>query len=243
VGIIGGSAYDYLAYVSYVREKKWGRDDLKIILFDSITSFVAVLVFTIVFASLGALVLQPKQEIPAGTDLLSLQAQFVTPLFPALKYVYFVGAFLAVFGTLYGTVEVAPAIAREILPNVRTGKLRMIAVLWVCGVAGVFLAGSISFRVLPGLITFLTPANLFTGVLASGFVCLLVIWADLKWLPAADRMPMPFMILNGIGGVMFLALGVKGYYDFGSVVALWIFVGTIFAGLIAAVVINRGRKG
>src|SRR5687768_11019081 len=57
VGIIGGSAYDYLAYVSYVREKKWGRNHLKILLFDSVTSFVAVLIFAIVFASLGALIL------------------------------------------------------------------------------------------------------------------------------------------------------------------------------------------
>src|SRR6185369_17919728 len=25
VGVIGGSSYDYLAYVSYLRDKRWGR--------------------------------------------------------------------------------------------------------------------------------------------------------------------------------------------------------------------------
>jgi hypothetical protein len=238
VGIIGGSAYDYLAYVSYVREKNWKRADLKILLFDSISSFVAVLIFTVVFASLGAIILQPQEQIPTGTDLLSLQAQFVTPIFPALRHVYFVGAFLAVFGTLYGTIEVAPAIAREItasmIPSVDARRIRTVAILWVCTVAAIFLTINIITGAAPALVVLLTPANLFTGVLACGFVCLLAVWADYKWLTAADRLPWPLVVLNVLGGITFLLLGVKAYLDIGSWIAVAIFVGTICAGLAAA---------
>jgi hypothetical protein len=246
VGIIGGSAYDYLAYVSYVREKNWDRRALKTILFDSIFSFVAVLIFTAVFTSLGALILRPQQQIPSGTDLLSLQAQFVTPIFPALKYLYFLGAFLAVFGTLYGTIEVAPAIWREIAlamnPNIHPTKGRNAAVLWVCLVAAAFLVINLGRGNLPALVAVVTPANLFTGVLACGFVCLLAVWADYKWLPREDRMPIALTTLNVVGGLAFLILGLKGYFDYGSALAWWIFAGTFLVGLVAARFLGGNSK-
>jgi hypothetical protein len=195
-----------------------------------------------VFASLGALILRPQEQIPAGTDLLSLQAQFLTPMFPALRYLYFAGAFLAVFGTLYGTIEVAPAIWREIAmaidPRFDVGKVRVWALVWVCATAALFLIVNIARGALPGLVGILTPANLFTGVLACGFVCLLSVWADLKWLSAADRLPIPLIILNGIAGVLFLVLGIKAYIDIGSWIAVAIFLGTICAGFVAAVLLR-----
>jgi Mn2+/Fe2+ NRAMP family transporter len=247
VGIIGGSAYDYLAYVSYIREKRWNRESLRIILFDSITSFVAVLVFTAVFTSLGALILRPQHQIPTGTDLLTLQTQFVTPIFPALKYLYFVGAFLAVFGTLYGTIEVAPAIWREIgmalNPKIDVHKGRSRVVLWVCVVAAFFLGLNLARGNSPALISIVTPANLFTGVLACGFVCLLSIWADFRWLDRADRMSIPLIVLNALGGVAFLGLGVKGYFDYGSAGAWMIFAGTLLGGLLFAEFMRRRAKG
>jgi hypothetical protein len=246
VGIIGGSAYDYLAYVSYVREKNWKRSDLKILLFDSITSFVAVLIFTIVFASLGALILRPQEVIPAGTDLLSLQSQFLTPLFPALRYVYFVGAFLAVFGTLYGTIEVAPAIWREVAlafnPKFNVAKVRVLALGCVCATAAVVLVLGIARGTGFALLAILTPANLFTGVLACGFVCLLSVWADFKWLDRADRMPFVLIVMNAIAGLAFLALGIKAYLDYGSMAALLIFAGTILAGLFGGVALPDSHQ-
>lgn len=246
VGIIGGSAYDYLAYVSYVREKNWKRSDLRILLFDSVTSFVAVLIFAVVFASLGALILRPLEQIPAGTDLLSLQAQFLTPIFPALRYLYFAGAFLAVFGTLYGTIEVAPAIWREVAlaldPKFDLRGVRVWALAWVCATAALFLILNIARGAVPGLVAILTPANLFTGVLACGLVCLLSVWADFKWLSTADRLPAPMIILNTVAGVAFLALGAKAYFDYGSIAALFIFAGTIVAGLVAAVALRNRLK-
>jgi Mn2+/Fe2+ NRAMP family transporter len=246
VGIIGGSAYDYLAYVSYIREKGWIRSDgawLRPILFDSVLSFVAVLLFTIVFTVCGALILQPQHQIPAGTDLLTLQSQFLTPLFPALKHLYFLGAFLAVFGTLYGTIEIAPAILHEMAEafEIRCSpRIRFIAVGWVCALALVVLVVSLARKGdPPALIVILTPANLFTGVLACGCVCLLSVWTDLKFLKPELRMPLILTGLNVFGGLVFVLLGLKGYWDYSAAYSGIIFAGTLLAGLGAAILLRR----
>src|SRR6266498_2675466 len=161
VGVIGGSGYDYLAYVSYLRDKRWGqagratatraeleaaatdaahinRRWLRAVAVDSTLSFLAVLIFSSVFVACGTVILGPQHKIPGGTNLLALQAEFVTPVFPWLKYVYFVGAFLTIFGTLYGTIEVAPAVLREIAFAFHPGyaaahasRIRSLAVGWV----------------------------------------------------------------------------------------------------------------
>src|SRR5439155_9408909 len=138
VGVIGGSGYDYLAYVSYLRDKRWGqagratataaeleamaRDTahinrrwLRAVAVDSALSFLAVLMFSGVFVACGAVMLGPQHKIPGGSNLLALQAEFVTPIYPWLKCVYFAGAFLTIFGTLYGTIEVPPTALREVL--------------------------------------------------------------------------------------------------------------------------------
>src|SRR5204863_173533 len=160
VGVIGGSGYDYLAYVSYLRDKHWGqagraiatapelaavahdrshinRRWLRAVAVDSVMSFFAVLIFSAVFVACGAVILRPQHQIPAGSNLLALQAEFVTPIYPWLKHVYFVGAFLTIFGTLYGTVEVAPTVWRELAyafdPGCATrhaSRLRLLALSW-----------------------------------------------------------------------------------------------------------------
>ena len=160
VGVIGGSGYDYLAYVSYLRDKNWGqagraiatapelataaqdrshinRRWLRAVAVDSVMSFFAVLIFSAVFVACGAVILGPQHLIPAGSNLLALQAEFVTPIYPWLKHVYFAGAFLTIFGTLCGTVEVAPTVLRELVhafnPDCalrHARRLRRIAVSW-----------------------------------------------------------------------------------------------------------------
>jgi hypothetical protein len=143
VGVIGGAGYDYLAYTSYLRDKKWGnaapvgdqtpvgnriasanagarpadeqslRQWLRAPLIDCTLSFAIVLVFTAVFVASGKLVLGPQHEIPGDGAFLEYQARFVTSLHPWLYPLYAVGAFLTMLGTLYGTLEVAPTILRE----------------------------------------------------------------------------------------------------------------------------------
>jgi tellurite resistance protein TehA-like permease len=65
----------------------------------------------------------------------------------------------------------------------------------------------------PLLLTILTPANLFTGVLLCGLLCLLNLWMDQRFLPKALRLPRWLWLFNVIAGLVFLALGIKGYWD------------------------------
>lgn len=270
VGVIGGSGYDYLAYVSYLRDKRWGRAGggvatdaeleamaanpqdmnrrwVRAVWIDCTLSFAAVLLFSAVFVVCGAVILGPQHKLPSGSNLLALQAEFVTPIYPWLKYVYFVGAFLTILGTLYGTIEVAPTVLREMAramnPALATrlaGPLRHWSVLWVGAGGFVVLAFSFGFHVTsglenpPGLIALLTPANLFTGVLSCGLICLLSLWSERRFLPPALRTSVTLTLLTAVAGAIFLALGLKAYWDHGGLMALAILGGTLAVGLIAA---------
>jgi hypothetical protein len=278
VGVIGGSSYDYLAYVSYLRDKEWGRAGMRLTpaaqldslnsearrtawqwlrapLVDCTLSFLAVLIFMAVFLALGTAVLGPQHKVPAGTNLLSLQAEFVTGVHPWLKYIYFSGAFLAVLGTLYGTIEVAPTIVRELVMAFDSSgvsrvnpNLRRWTVAWVGFGGMIVLLGSFVHHVAssganrttpPGLIAILTPANLFTGVLGCGLVCLLNIWMDRRFLSAHWRMRWPLRLLSVLAAVVFVALGLKGYWDHSGWIAFLILAGTLALGWIGARVAAR----
>jgi hypothetical protein len=270
VGVLGGSGYDYLAYISYLRAKHWGRAGgdiadraqlmdmakdpehgnrrwLRALWADSVLSFLAVLLFAAVFVACGAEVLGPQHKIPGGTNLLSLQAEFVGPFYRWLRPLYFVGAFLAIFGTLYGTIEVAPAVLREFVEAFRPGsaarlapRVRFWSVAWV-GLGGfVILTWSFISHLRrgtgtpPGLIALLTPANLFTGVLGCGLICLLSGWADWRVLPPELRMALPLRTLNAVAALVFLALGFRGYWDHGGWTSFATLVGTLAAGWLMA---------
>jgi Mn2+/Fe2+ NRAMP family transporter len=269
VGIIGGSSYDYLAYVSYLRDKGWGRagagiistDTLKatdaatrasahrwlrVPLIDCTLSFATVLLFTAVFVICGAKVLGPQQQVPDGSNLLSLQAQFVTAVHPWLRHVYFAGAFLAVFGTLYGTIEVAPTILRELATALNPAavdkhraNLRRWAIAW-SGWGAVLLLIACMVRQIaggagqpPALIALLTPANLFTGVLGCGVICLSNVWME-RFIPAGQRMSLLLGLLNIGAAVIFTALGFKAYWDHSGYLAFGLLAGTLVAGITGA---------
>jgi Mn2+/Fe2+ NRAMP family transporter len=268
VGVIGGSSYDYLAYSSYLREKGWGNAShlharannhpapvdqrwLRAPLVDCTLSFIAVLLFTVVFVACGATVLGPQQQVPSGSNLLTLQSAFVSTVYPWLRTLYFAGAFLAIAGTLYGTIEVGPTILRELVlayrPNLderRLQPLRRLAILWAglgaLGILGVTVAWQIvSGNPPPGLVAILTPANLFTGVLGCGLVCLLNPWMDARFLPRHLRMPLSLIVLNGLAALLFLFLGLKAYWDHGGIRSLLLLVGTLAAGWTSAWALER----
>jgi len=272
VGVIGGSSYDYLAYVSYLRDKQWGRAGMAVTstaqldsfspearratwqwlrapLIDCTLSFLAVLIFMAVFLALGTAVLGPQHKVPAGMNLLSLQAEFVAGVHPSLKYIYFSGAFLAVLGTLYGTIEVAPTVFRESMlafdaNTLRlTPKLRRWSLAWV-GFGGMIVllgsfvhhiaSGGTGAKTPPGLIAILTPANLFTGVLGCGLVCWLNVWIDRRFLSANWRMRWPLSFLSAFAAFLFVALGLKGYWDHSGWIAFLILAGTLALGWVGA---------
>jgi hypothetical protein len=279
VGVLGGSGYDYLAYVSYLRMKQWGRAGrrltdaseleamakdpehvnrqwLRALWIDSVLSFLAVLIFSAVFVACGAVVLRPQHQVPGGTNLLQLQAEFMHPLYSWLQPLYFVGAFLAIFGTLYGTIEVAPAVLRELVEAFRPGaserfgsQLRFYSVAWA-GMGGLlilvfsFLSHFASGAATPpGLIALLTPANLFTGVLGCGLICLLSAWTDRRILPAGLTMTWLLRCLNALAAAVFLALGLKGYWDHSGWKAFAILAGTLGMGLLTAALARSSLSG
>ena len=63
------------------------------------------------------------------------------------------------------------------------------------------------------LLAILTPVNLFTGVLSCGLICILVIWMDRSRLPPGLQPPMWLTAMNVVSALVFLGLGVKGYWD------------------------------
>ena len=86
----------------------------------------------------------------------------------------------------------------------------------------------------PGIvIAILTPANLFTGVLFCGIICFLVLWMDHRFLPKSLRMGFPLMFLNLASGVIFLALGLKGYWDDQS---RWVAIGGMLTIIVVSIV-------
>lgn len=276
VGVIGGSGYDYLAYVSFLRNKQWGaaggpvlsdaavnqiaqdphhsvRSWLIAPFVDASVSFGIVLFFSAVFLACGTEILRPQHKLPAGDNLLTLQAEFVSLGSPRLRPMYFAGALLAMLGTLYGTIEVAPTVAREVMRGFDREHLERPSFhRWVTGwvgAGGLLVLGYSLFAYLrsgterpASLIEMLTPANLLTGVLACGIISWLSIDADRRHLPSALR-PRPWLVvLNAVGGLLFLLVGFKAFWDHGGTFSLGalLVIGVISVALAAG--ISRRRK-
>jgi hypothetical protein len=280
VGVIGGAGFDYLAYTSWLREKQWGvlpqRANSATLaqmaadpqhevrrwtiapMLDSAVSFALVVAFSAVFVASGALILGPNQLVPDEENMLNQQARIFTAVHPWLVPLYVLGAFLTMIGTLYGTLEIACAIADEIVRSFVTGwnrerarRLKRVVVAW-CGVLALGILGwlfarqanvfdqpakSASADALSAgdsrdtsdssavqdapmarpkprvLLAILTVVNLFTGVLSCGLICFLVLWMDRRYLPRALQPPLWLVGLNLLSGLVFLALGLKGYWD------------------------------
>lgn len=249
VGVIGGAGFDYMAYTTWLRDKHWGlaaagpgtaerldeiaRDSahpvrawIRAPLADCTLSFVVVVAFSAVFVASGVVVLGPNHEIPTDKNLLNLQAKFVTSIHPWLLPIYVAGAFLTMFGTLYGTIEIAHAILAEMVRTVHPDlasrharRIKRIAIAW-CAVGAYGALGWMFFYTYFGgadqprvLMAIMTPVNLFTGVLGCGLFCLLLPWMDWRFLPRPLWMPAWLAGLNLLSAGIFLSLGVKGYWD------------------------------
>jgi hypothetical protein len=281
LGAIGGAGYDYLAYTSYIRDKQWGNatpfghagqfendgapvaapppslDDqtlrqwIRAPLIDCTLSFVIVLLFSVVFVASGKLVLGPVRQIPSSDTYLDYQAQFVTHIHPWLYPLYVAAVFLAIAGTLYGTLEVAPVVLRETGMAVRRGwlarggarQMRLLAISWCAGIALVVVATYFVYQLNIGeakpfdSMALLIPANLFTSVFACGVICVLNPWVDRR-LPAKHRMPRALVALNVIGGIGFIVAALRGYWDYAGWQAMAILIGILIFGVVATWLVN-----
>ena len=87
------------------------------------------------------------------------------------------------------------------------------------------------------LLAILTPVNLFTGVLACGLICFVVIWMDRRWLPPALQPPIWLTTMNLVSAAVFFGLGLKGYWDNENrVIVVCCMVGIFVLAMIVAIV-------
>lgn len=91
----------------------------------------------------------------------------------------------------------------------------------------------------PALVAILTPANLFTGVMGCGIICLLSLWTNRRFLAPAWRMPAWLVAANALAGVAFLGLGLYGYWQHSRALAFVILAATLGVGWLAAAVLSR----
>ncbi len=158
-------------------------------------------------------------------------------------------------GTLYGTLEVAPTILREGWralsgkPSGSPDRQRRLT-LQAVGLGGEAVLVLLFFHQLQGaknqpetLVALLTPANLFTGVLACGLISWLAIWSDHRFLPRSLRPPWILRALLALGGALFFTLGTVAYAKLGPFKALAVFTGTLAIGwaVAAFAAANPGR--
>ncbi|MBC8354978.1 MAG: Nramp family divalent metal transporter [Planctomycetes bacterium] len=89
------------------------------------------------------------------------------------------------------------------------------------------------------LLAILTPINLFTGVLSCGLICIVVIWMDRRVLPSGLQPPKWQIAMNVLSAVVFLALGLKGYWDNEHrIIVVCSMVGIFVIAMVVAKVIN-----
>ncbi len=243
---IGGQSYDYLAYVSFLREKRWGyaasgpansdelagvaaqndhwaRKWVRAALIDTVASFAMVVLVAACFSILGTVLLQPRHLVPDGVNLLNYQATFLTTLSPWLLPMYKISVFFAFFGILYGGPEILYRLFYEYgrtlgkwQVHLQGTKLRWAVIVWVLG-GGLLILWLTSLFPSIDLLDIVTPAGIYTGVLLCGFYCFANLWVDWKYLPSGLRMSKTLMAANLAAGLLFMALGLKALWDYDQI--------------------------
>jgi hypothetical protein len=229
LGAVGGGVQDYVGYVGFLREKRWGaagqidggpaglsRDPsvvkrglswLRAPALDTALSFGSVLLITVCFMILGAAVLHPRGLVPTDADLYSQQSQFLGVIHPSLIWVYKAGVFFAILGAIYGAFPLYARTTYETAAAVWPGRAWNLERLrtWV-----------ILYSALGGLLLILTGYKTvviarvvapFAGVLGCGLWCLAMVWVERTQLPAAYRMSRWLFAATIAAGIIMTAVG------------------------------------
>ena len=238
LGAVGGGTFDYLGYIGMLREKNWGlsgktpvsREILQNVsdeqvsrakiwtraaLLDIVVSFTSVVLVTLLFAGLGAVLLHPEQTIPDDKSLLSKQEGFLEPLHPQLRWLYVAGVFLAFIGTLYGAFEIyrytVVESARALLPrwtqteHIRTWRKLTVVYCYGGGMITIWLPAGIAGNVIDRM----TFGAVFGGATLCGLWCLAMLWTDSTRLPQRLRMNRGLQVVTLVAGISMTALGVQ----------------------------------
>jgi len=248
VGIIGAGLPAYIGYLGFLRDKRWsffqsawichhrvdgkfraidlsednvrrGRLWLMPVRIDVGLSFLCVFVFSAAFMVLGADLLHPRQLIPDKMDLVNYQAVFLTELHPWLLYLYQVGIFAAIGGTVFATFDVWSQTAYEtLLPIVKQpDQLEFRRVKsWVMGwsviVGLVVMWAGLYWPPLSNPVSIVQIPALIGGATGCGLWCLGVWYVDRVNLPEGLRLKTWQQGLLIGSGLSLTALGLIGSY-------------------------------
>ncbi len=194
------------------RGKIWLRAPIT----DIVVASICVGLFTLAFMTLGAVILSPAHQVPGNINLLNYQATFLTRLSPALKYVYSLGVFMAIFGTIYGAFEIHTRTVYEcalaLFPRASSIPLRKfrLPVVIYCLIGGLSLI-LLSSKPPNELVQ---PAAILGSVFTCGLWCFAMIWTDRNFLPKAYQMKTWMKYLLLVVGIILTGFGVRAIYDY-----------------------------
>ncbi len=178
-------------------------------------SFLCLLIFTVCFYLLGANLLHSNELIPDDKDLLSHQATFLTQLHPSLLYLYQIGIFVAIWGSIHGAFELFVRTAYECItplsPRFRGIPLKSVR-RGVIAYVGTF--SLVFLFVFDDPISLLTLPLIVGGVFTCGLWCFAMIWTDRRFVPKTYQMKTTLLVLTIISGVVMTSLGTKALWSY-----------------------------
>jgi len=161
ISAIGGASFDYLAYLSFLRDKKWGASSVGVLprealeeisaqknhvarvwlraaVIDTVVSFVVIAFLSACFSILSTVVLAPEHVVPKNEQLLNHQAEFLSAVAPWMVPIYKGAIFAAFLSILYGGPELGFRVVVEYLNSTSRfrnrfpeRRLRWLFIAWV----------------------------------------------------------------------------------------------------------------
>ena len=246
VGLIGAGLPAYVGYLGFLRDKRWsffqekrishhrdqeefrpidmdpenvarGRKWLLPIRIDVGLSFFCVTIFSIAFMILGADLLHPRELVPDKMNLVNYQAEFLTQLHPSLLYLYQVGIFAAIGGTVFATFDVWTKTTYEsLLPIVNAPemleyqKVKRVIMIWCISVGLIVMWVGLYWEPLRNPVSIVQVPALIGGAFGCGLWCLGVWWVDRENLPPGLRLQGWQQMLLIASGLILTVLGIVG---------------------------------
>jgi len=238
LGALGGGIQDYVGYNQMLQEKRWGltgyvdklfnfytgikrgrldvpsndklKGWLKVAAFDTSMSFFMVFIVTLPAIILTVEILRPMQKLPSGLSFVEAQVLWLAATLGSwAAFLWWLGAFFALWGTFYGLWEVYAWTIYSMLRNTFPARLKGLTMnkvrlyLWIY----LLIVGNILFVTgasLPILAAFATAAtHLFA--LALWGIALLVL--NNLYLPKEYR-PHPLITaVTAVGSAVYLVYG------------------------------------
>ncbi|MEM0453195.1 MAG: Nramp family divalent metal transporter [Sulfolobales archaeon] len=186
-----------------VKLNAWRRAPLLTVLI----GFIALWISTTPAIILSIEVLRPQHLIPSGIKLTAVQAEWLRIIHPSLTVLWWIGAFVAIWGTFYGVFEVYVWTLHDFLrafkrfENLSRNTVRKY--LWPYYVIATALLYSTGFSV-PFLATF---ASAVLNIFSTGVWGLALIYLDRTQLPKEYRAPLWYIIFTLIGALLYAFWG------------------------------------